>query len=129
MLSLARKHFLNLKKEFGDSSIEYRANDEYPQAFPRCRLLNRKPYETLCESICQDILKGKASEIKFLELRNDQIEHVKNFVLNPEVDSESREMVFNTFGENSLERKILFILRGYFYVQHILRYPHKKLES
>ena len=113
VLNISKQHFEDLKAKYNDS-IEYHVNKDFPQAFPKFRLIDDKPYKDLCEKICLDILKGKALEINFMELRKSEIEHVKNYVLCQQVDDLSRKTTDKILNENPTQKTILLILRAYF---------------
>ena len=59
-------------------------------------------------------MKGKATEIGFPEIKSDQINYVKNYILKPIVEMEICKKTSEIFTEHSSKRKILQILRGYF---------------
>ena len=81
VLALAKNHFPYLKEKWGEDAVELKVDPKYPMAFPHFRLLNTSAYQELCELVCMDILKGRSNEICFLELKDSEIEVVKQYIL------------------------------------------------
>ena len=114
VLILAREYFDYIKEKYGDDAVELLKNTEYPMAFPYFRLLNRDPYPELCELICTDILKGKSTEICFLELTSSEIDFVKPYILSSSICEDCRTKVKKIFLDNNIRFMIVKILRGLF---------------
>lgn len=112
ILGVAKNHFEYLKRTYGDECIQYERNKDHLMAFPKFRLLKYDAYAELCDRICYDIFKGKATEINFLELKEANIEIVKKFVLDPIVSDDIRSKVNSLFPEHSQASQILLVLRG-----------------
>jgi hypothetical protein len=108
---LVAQAILNITRNY---YTEYFENEDLAQVYPTLKVLDEKHFMSLRNRICVDILKGKASEISLIHLSKKQIEHVKKYVLDAEVDPESRKITKNIFEKNSTDRNILLILRNYF---------------
>ena len=114
VLALAKKHFDFLKEKWGEDAIEYYKIPKYVMAFPYFRLLSPIAYQELCELVCMDILKGRSNEICFLELKQSEIEIVKQYILQNEVGEECRKQIKIIFKNDKSSVKVVQILRGLF---------------
>ena len=123
VLSIVRSYLIDLKNLYGENYEN--ENDNVSQMFPQLKLMDDKTFAGLRNRICLDILKGKASEINFLHLTNNQIAHVKRYVLEAEVDTESRRITEIIFETNSPGRNVLLILRNYL-VYDVLKFVFTK---
>ncbi len=114
VLFLSRLHFENLSQKYA-KSIDYKPNQEYPQAFPHFRLLIKDDsYTELCESVCLDILNNKGNYIQILPLAKDEMLCVKVFLLEKFIGRILRKEIEVFFKKNANLIPILLILRGYF---------------
>ena len=125
VLDLAKNHFFYIQEKYGETivSLEVQTNK---LAYPHFRLLKREAYDELCERICLDILKGKAKQIKFFELKKLEIEIVSEYILKKEVSSECRTNLSQIITDNSENYQIITILRGIFAYEILLTVLYKR---
>ena len=113
VLEIAKTHFKDLKAQFGDDSVFYETNPFFVMAYPRFRFLNNDAYEVFCRKICFDILKGRSSEINFLELRSNDVETVIEFIIKQEPNPSIRQKIDSIIPVNTQARDIILILTNY----------------
>ena len=75
LLRIARTHFNQLKKKYGENCIEFNEYDGL--RYPHIRLLNKEAYKELCELICLDLFKGKADYLQ-IKVTFKHMEHMLN---------------------------------------------------
>jgi Protein of unknown function (DUF3645)/Protein of unknown function (DUF3638) len=109
VLACVSKHAADLAAKHGADAVEYSAAT-VPGGFPYIRILQEHASTDLMNMITDDIVSGTAADITLPELSTTERTALKQFLLSPEIDAVSLQIV-SAFTE-TVYRNTVLILRG-----------------